>query len=60
MNYFKKIYCKLCKKKIRLSSAYTLKMNTADGLHEIKICDECSKLLEIGKENVSSCMQMKS
>ena len=37
----KNVECAFCNKKIDRKTSFSVKLNTADGLHEIKACAEC-------------------
>lgn len=42
----KKIKCKLCDNIEYKKNIYLFEMNTAEGLHKIKICQECANTLD--------------
>jgi transposase-like protein len=39
----KKVKCVFCKRLTRKKKAFTINMNTAEGLHKSYACPECSK-----------------
>lgn len=48
MNFFRRklIDCKICGKKTGLKKSWAVNMNTAEGKHQIRICEDCAKHLE--------------
>ena len=38
----KTIECAFCNKKVDKKTSFSVKLNTAEGLHEIKACPECA------------------
>lgn len=38
--------CKSCSAKVGYKDLWKIEMKTADGVHTIKVCTDCSKVLE--------------
>lgn len=53
-NLFKKDQCGLCGKKELAKDMWQLQMNTADGEHLIKICTDCSNILDSARDNLNT------
>lgn len=52
MGLFKRklIKCATCKKKVSLKKSWRVKMNTAEGEHEVRVCESCANHLNKLKE----------
>lgn len=50
------INCDVCKGNFNEEKAFILHMNTSEGSHEIKICEDCAKTLEEMKEGLETWM----
>ena len=42
--------CKVCDGKIKSKEPAIIRLETADGIHEINVCDECSRFFEKSAE----------
>jgi ribosome-binding protein aMBF1 (putative translation factor) len=52
-DWFQKVVkCGLCSNKVRKKDTWQLNMNTAEGPHEITVCNDCATAMEQIKENV--------
>ena len=53
--WFRKVVqCKLCKTKVRKKDTWQLRMNTAEGRHQITVCKECADTMENIKGNIGT------
>ena len=52
--WFRKVIkCNLCKAKTRKKDTFQLHLKTAEGPHEISICNDCAKTMEQIKDNAN-------
>jgi len=56
--WFRKVVkCKLCSSKVRKKDTWQLNMNTAEGHHEVTICNDCAKTMNEIKGEIGTWLE---
>lgn len=51
MSWWKRRKCKTCKKVLKANKpVHELRLQTADGIHEVEICDDCANFFDKSAE----------
>jgi hypothetical protein len=57
-SWFRKVVkCGLCKEKVRKKDTWQLNMKTAEGAHQVIVCNDCAKTMGEIKENIGTWLE---
>jgi hypothetical protein len=51
------VKCGFCDNKVRKKDTWQLHMNTAEGPHQVTVCNDCAKTMSQIKENVGTWLE---